>query len=224
MAVEQYRLRFRQQRVVLVDVAPPRLDHPDLRIGEVREQSEQEVPRRDEIRVEDRDIFAARDLQAGLERARLVTDAVPAVQVLDVDPLGRVAPHRELGNTLGLVGRVVEHLDLQQLARIIDGAHRLDQPVGDVHLVVERKLDRDRRKRIQRRTGLRLPIAVAHVQVDQVIPVPPVNRENDEDKEVCGERKSFSGRHLAQSFILLSVISKVNKTAGSSTHRSRNHP
>ena len=42
-----------------------------------------------------------------------------------------------------LVGRVVEHLDFEQLARIVDLADRVDQPVRDVHLVVERQLDRD---------------------------------------------------------------------------------
>ena len=46
-----------------------------------------------------------------------------------------------------LVGRVVEHLDLEQLARVVDAADRVDQPVGDVHLVVERQLDRDDRQR-----------------------------------------------------------------------------
>ena len=46
-----------------------------------------------------------------------------------------------------LVGRVVEHLDLEQLARVVDAADRVDQPIGDVHLVVERQLDRDDRQR-----------------------------------------------------------------------------
>src|SRR4051794_28700621 len=55
---------------------------------------------------------------------------------------------------------------------------------------------------------------MAHVHVTEVVPVPSVNRENNEDKKVRGERKRFSERHLAQSFILRSAISKVNKTAG----------
>jgi hypothetical protein len=41
--------------------------------------------------------------------------------------------------------------------------------------------------------------------------MPPVNGENDEDEEVRSERKSFSKRHLAQSFILLTGVTKVNK-------------
>ena len=50
-----------------------------------------------------------------------------------------------------LVGRVVEHLDLEPLARVVDRADGVDQPVDDVHLVVDRQLDRDDRQRVERR-------------------------------------------------------------------------
>src|SRR5207248_2152247 len=36
MAVEQNRLNFREQRVILVDVTPACLHHPDFRIAEMR--------------------------------------------------------------------------------------------------------------------------------------------------------------------------------------------
>ena len=63
VAVEQDRLDLRQQRVVLVDVAPARLDHRDLRIDEERHRARQEVGGRDEVGVEDRDELALGDLQ-----------------------------------------------------------------------------------------------------------------------------------------------------------------
>ena len=97
-------------------------------------------------------------LETGLERARLVAVPIGAVEILDVDAFRREPPHRQLGDAPGFVGRVVEHLDLEQLARIVEPAHRLDEPVGDVHLVVERKLNRDDRRRRQRGTGLRLVV------------------------------------------------------------------
>ena len=65
-------------------------------------------------------------------------------------PCGGVAADGELGDAARLVGRVVEHLDFEQVARIVDAADRVDQPVGDVHLVVERQLNRDDRQRIER--------------------------------------------------------------------------
>ena len=117
------------------------------------------------------------------------------MDVLDVDALGGPAAHGQLGDAARLVGRVVEHLDFEQLARVVDAADRLDQPVGDVHLVVERQLNRDDRQRVERRAGLRLLVPVPHVQVDQVVPVPAVDGENDQDEEIRGEREGFSGRH-----------------------------
>ena len=87
--------------------------------------------------------------------------------------------------------RVVEHLDFEQVARVVDAADRLDQPVGDVHLVVERQLDRDDRQRVERRAGLRLLVPVAHVEIHEVVPVPAVDRENDQDEEICGEGEAF---------------------------------
>ena len=41
----------------------------------------------------------------------------------------------------------------------------------------------------------RLLVLVLHVQVDQVIPVPPVDRENDQNEEIRGEGERFDGGH-----------------------------
>ena len=195
MAVEQDGLDSGEQRIVAVDMAPARLDHPDAGIGEMRHQPRQEVGGRDEVGVEDRDELAARGLQPGLERAGLVPAAVQPMDVLDVDPFGGPAPHRLVGDVPGLVGRVVEHLDFQQLARVVDSADGVDQPVGDVHLVVKRQLNRYNRKGIERRASLRLPVLVSHVEVDKVVPMPTVNGEDNEHEEVDGEGERFSGCH-----------------------------
>ena len=50
----------------------------------------------------------------------------------------------------GLVGRIVEHLDLEPVARVVDATDGVDQAIGDVHLVVQRQLDGDDRRRIER--------------------------------------------------------------------------
>ena len=36
------------------------------------------------------------------------------------------------GDVGGLVGGVVEHLDLEPVERVVDGADRVDQPIDDV--------------------------------------------------------------------------------------------
>ena len=63
-------------------------------------------------------------------------------------PLGGVAPHGLLGHAARFVGGVVEHLDLEQLARVVHLADGVDQPVGHVHLVVDRQLHRDDGQRV----------------------------------------------------------------------------
>ena len=194
VGVEQDRLDLREQRVVLVDVPPSRLHHRDAVVAEVRNRLLQEVRRRNEVRVEDGDELALRHLHGGIERARLVAGAIGAMDVGDVDAVGGIAHHGALRHNARLVGGVVQHLDFEQLARIVELADGVDQPVRHVHLVVDRKLDRDLRQPFQaRRHGM--TVLVLHVQVDQVIPVPPVDRENDEDEKVGRENEGFAGRH-----------------------------
>ena len=89
-----------------------------------------------------RDVAAARHLQPGFERAGLVPGAIGAMEVLDVDALRRMPADRQFRDLAGFVGRVVQHLNFEQLARVIEAADGLDEPVGDVHLVVDRELDR----------------------------------------------------------------------------------
>ena len=60
-------------------------------------------------------------------------------------PVGSQTADGALGDAARLVGRIVQHLNLEQLARVVDARDRLDQPVRHVHLVVERQLDGDRR-------------------------------------------------------------------------------
>ena len=118
------------------------------------------------------------------------------MDVRDVHALGRIAPHGALGHAAGLVGGVVQHLDLQEIARVVDPADGVDQPIRHVHLVIDGELDGDRRKGVERAGRDRLPVLVLHVEVHQVIPVPPVHGENDEDEEICGEYERFSGSHV----------------------------
>ena len=70
-------------------------------------------------------------------------------------------------------------------------ADRFDQAVGDVHLVVQRQLNRDDGRRRERRTGTRLLVAVPHVQIHEVIAVPSVDCEDNENEEIRGEGERF---------------------------------
>ncbi len=127
------------------------------------------------------------------------------MDVLDVVTLRRKPADRQLRDAARVIRRIVEHLNLEQASGIFDRAHRLDQAIGDVHLVVQRQLNRDDRHRIERRRRLRLLVAIRHVQVHEVVPVPSINREDDQHKEVRAERQGFSEGHVRvkRRFILL---------------------
>ena len=189
VGVEQDGLDLREQRVVFVQVSPARLHHADLGVGEVVHRRHQEVGLRDEVGVEDRDVGAARHLHGGLERAGLVAGAVGAVDVLDVEAVGGMTAHGGRGDGAGLVGRVVEHLDLELLARVVDGADRVHEPVDHVHLVEDRQLDGDDRQLVEVPQGHRHLVLVLHVEVHHVVAVPPVHGQDHEHEEVGRENE-----------------------------------
>ena len=62
-------------------------------------------------------------------------------------PLPALRTHGALRHAARLVGGVVEDLDFEQLARVVELADGVDQPVRHVHLVVDRELDGDDRQR-----------------------------------------------------------------------------
>ena len=149
VAVEQDRLDLGQHAVVAVEVGPARLHHADLRLGKVVDHLHQPVRRRHKVGVEDGDELALGHLQARVQRPGLVSMAVGAVNVDDGMAQRRIARHNACGHLLGLVGRVVQHLDLELVARILHGADRLDQPVDDELLVEDGQLHGDPRQLVE---------------------------------------------------------------------------
>ena len=69
------------------------------------------------------------------------------VHVDDVEPARATTGDRALGAiSTGLVGGVVEHLDLEKVLRVVERRDGVDQPLHDVDFVVDRELDGDARK------------------------------------------------------------------------------
>ena len=106
------------------------------------------------------------------------------MEILDVDALQRVATDREFGNLPRLVGGVVQDLDLQLFARVIDLADRVDQAIDDVHFVIEGKLNRHDRQVVELTLGNRLFVLVLHVDVHQVVPVPSIHGQDQQDEKI----------------------------------------
>ena len=73
-----------------------------------------------------------------------------------------------------LIGRIVQHLNLQELAGIIDFAHRTKQPLGDIHLVEDRQLHCHPRQLLKMATGHRRTLAVFQVKINDEIAMDPI--------------------------------------------------
>ena len=118
------------------------------------------------------------------QRAGLVPGPVGPVQVRD-----RVAQSGHLlarlaGDLGRVVGAVVQHLDLQLLARVVDLTGGLDDPLGDEVLVVHRQLHGHPRQLVEA-TGRQVRVVlVLVVQVNQHVPVEPVPGDDGQDDQV----------------------------------------
>ena len=113
MRVEVDRLRARERRLVAIQMSPARLHHADVRIREPGDHSLQQVRRRHEVGVENRDELGRRQLDAPGERARLV--ALPFVPANVIDRYARepMSSDTLLDDRRGFIVRVVEHLNVE---------------------------------------------------------------------------------------------------------------
>ena len=146
VSVDRDRLEPCEQRVVAVQVTPARLYERQLFPVEMRNGTAQEVGCGDEVRVEDRDELTGRTRQAMLKRACLEAGSLCTLQMDDVHASGPRSADRSRDERRRLVGGVVEHLYLEQLARIVEAARSFDHALRHVELVVNGQLDGDSRQ------------------------------------------------------------------------------
>ena len=144
MPIQEHGLHAGEQGVGAVQVAPAGLDHANLGIGEKVDRLAEQVRRRHEVGIKDEDEIALAGLKPFLERAGLEADAILAVDQLDIEPRLPEPVGLGPGDIAGLIRGIVEHLDLQQLARVIELADAFQKPLHDVELIEDGKLDGDR--------------------------------------------------------------------------------
>ncbi len=184
VAVQQNGFDFRQVRIVAVDPRPAALHDCHLGICEIMNHFTQNHGRRHEVRVEDGDKLALGALHARGERAGFVTLAIVPMMVTDGVTGARVLTHQTRADNAGLVDRVVEHLDFQQLARVVDARNGFEQAFHHIALVENRELDGDTRQLRELLRRLRRLAAALHVQIDEIVAMNAVDRKNNENSEV----------------------------------------
>ncbi len=90
-------------------------------VDERAQRALQHVGRRHEIGIEHGHIFGGACFQTGFQRACLETLAVFAVEQNGINPARAQFVDLGLGNARGFVGGIVEQLDVQAVARPVDG-------------------------------------------------------------------------------------------------------
>ena len=102
------------------------------------------------------------------------------------------------GDLDGFVGGVVEDLDLEAVARVVDAAEGVDEAVDDELLVEDGELDGDEGELALREVRGRsvgvgsLPL-VAEVEPDELIAVDAVEGEDHHDDEVRHQQADVEG-------------------------------
>jgi hypothetical protein len=122
------------------------LDEAGFPIGEMREQTAEEVGRRNEITVKDRDELTVGGRHRIAESTGFVTLTDLAADHIDPDSFRSQLTRNAIDEFAGFIGRVIEDLDLMEMMRVIKRSDSPDRPLGDIEFVVERELGGDFRE------------------------------------------------------------------------------
>src|SRR5438132_11629486 len=159
-------------------MTPAGLDHSDLQVAEVIDDVFEEIGWRNEIRIEDCDQLSSRRFQAVLQRTGFESMPVRTMHMMNIETKLPMFGNTCRGNLNSAIGGVVEELNLEQLARITDVACRFHEPLDDIHLVVDRQLNRDARFVFQFPLGLGDLVLVFQIQINKVIAMDSINGED----------------------------------------------
>ena len=122
-------------------MSPTCLHKGDLGSVKCVDAAAEKILGRHEVGVKDRDELCARLFEPVREGAGLEPGARAATHMRDVQPHAPPASHPYSKDQDGLVVRIVEHLDLETVARPVDAAYGVEYALRDVALVVDGQLD-----------------------------------------------------------------------------------
>ncbi len=156
MGIQQKALYPRQPVGVAVGMAPARLDKGESRIGDQHRQgTAQEIARRHEVGIEDRDIRRIAMLEAERQIACLEAGAIAAAQNVELHAFGRYR-HDALGQRGMIVAvAIVEKLDGETVPGPVHRGSGFGHPHGQQAFIADRQLHQDMRQRILAKRGVR---------------------------------------------------------------------
>src|SRR5579871_1846830 len=127
--------------------------------------------------------------------------AVRAVVIAHWMSQRRIALHQLSRDFHGLVRGIVQQLDVEQLSRVLQLAHRLEQSLDHVLLVENRQLHRhpwqlgEVRRRLRRSL---LPVLV--IEINEDVPVHSVSRQQDQHDKVWDQQREIEPVDVIQPF------------------------
>src|SRR5258708_5630598 len=103
-------------------MTPARLDHPNLGIGEKMNRALEQLSRRDKISVQNADKFTGGRCQSDCERTRLEAGPIDPMNQLNIEAAVSQLFSAQGSQIARIIGGIVQDLDLQQFARVIEFA------------------------------------------------------------------------------------------------------
>ena len=185
VAVEEHRLNAGEHVEGAVEVAPTGLNQADAFVGEIVDGFLQQVRIGDKIGIEDEQVLALGSLGAVFQRAGLVAGAVAAVDVLGVEAASPQARDAAAADFHGLVGGIIQQLDLDLVQRVIQRGDRIEQAIDDVHFVEDGELDGDQRQLGEMAEGMRVLAGVFEVEENDGQTVRAIAGKAEQDNNVA---------------------------------------
>ena len=115
---------FCQDRKIPVQISPARLDYRYFRILKVREGATQKIRVRHKIRIEVRNKFSGSQFQAFRQISRLEARTIASMEITNRQASCLPPFDVESCHLLSIISRVIEYLNVEQLARVIDPRDR----------------------------------------------------------------------------------------------------
>ena len=165
-------------------MTPATLDHADLRIGEKVDGALKQFWRRNEISVENADELTTGRFESNRERACLEAGPVDPMNELNIEAALTQFLSAGSGHVPRVISRIIQDLDLQQFARVIEFADRTQKALHYVNFIKDRKLDRYFWQLLKPAGWNGRPFAVLQEEINDEIPVNAVGRKPNEHGEV----------------------------------------
>src|SRR5436190_20626531 len=121
-------------------MAPARLNHPHFGVGKEIDCLAQQMRWRNKIGIENTYEFSARGSQTSLQGARFEAGAIDSMNQFDIEPALTQFRRTIRRNFACVVSRIVQHLDLLTIARVIQFSDIAQLSLVIINYVVDGQL------------------------------------------------------------------------------------